>query len=293
MNEAGPRSLTSLADRRAATLRGISLATIVASVALILRRLPIGPALASLETSLAGLGPWGPVAFGIAYVAAVVALVPASPLTLAAGALFGVPVGTVTVSIASTTGAALAFLVARYLAREAVARRLRRSPRFAAIDRAIGEGGWKVVALLRLSPAVPFNLQNYLFGLTGVRFWPYVLTSWAAMLPGTLLYISLGHAGRAGLEAASGGARARGPAEWAMIAVGLLATLAVTVYVTRLARHAMRQQAEIAGALGGGEGADPKAPGPGGRPRATALLAALAILAAGAAAFSVWYGGGP
>ena len=106
-------------------------------------------------------------------------------------------------------------------------------PRFEAIDRAVREGGWKIVALLRLSPAVPFTLQNYLYGLTGIRFWPYLLTSWLAMLPGTFLYIYLGHLGRAGVEAASG-ERSRTPAEWAMMIVGLLATVAATVYITRL-----------------------------------------------------------
>ena len=117
-------------------------------------------------------------------------------VTVAAGALFGSVVGVVVVSLASTTGAALAFLVARYLARDAVLRWVRRNPRYDAIDRAIGEGGWRVVALLRLSPLVPFNLQNYLYGLTAIRFWPCVLTSWAAMLPGTVVYVYLGHAGR-------------------------------------------------------------------------------------------------
>ena len=119
--------------------------------------------------------------------------------------------GTIIVSLASTTGAALAFVIARYLARDSVARWVRRSPRFEAIDRAIGEEGWKIVALLRLSPAVPFNLQNYLYGLTKIRFWPCVLTSWAAMLPGTLMYVYLGVVGRAGLEAASGGRARRRP----------------------------------------------------------------------------------
>ena len=192
---------------------------------------------------LAGAIRWwghlGPVAYGLFYAVAVVALVPASPMTVAAGALFGPVVGVVVVSLASTTGAALAFLVARYLARDTVARWVRRHPRSDAIDRAIGEGGWRVVALLRLSPLVPFNLQNYLYGLTAIRFWPCVLTSWVAMLPGTVVYVYLGHAGRAGLEALAG-RRARSPAEWTLLAVGLAATILVSLYVTALARRAIR-----------------------------------------------------
>ncbi len=228
------------AIRRHATMMiWIALAILAAGLLLIGRQVPVGPALIELETWVAGLGPWGPVVFGLIYVAAVVLLVPASVLTLIAGALFGLGVGTIVVSLSSTLGAALSFLIARYLARDAIARRLSQTPRFAAIDRAIAENGWKIVAMLRLSPAVPFNIQNYLYGLTGIRFWPYVLTSWIAMLPGTFLYVYLGHAGRIGLEAASGGGtRTRGPAEWGMLAVGLLATVAVTIYLTRLARRA-------------------------------------------------------
>jgi uncharacterized membrane protein YdjX (TVP38/TMEM64 family) len=185
---------------------------------------------------IAHLGVWGPVGFGGLYVMAVIALVPASVLTLAAGALFGVPLGLLIVSLASNIGAAAAFLIARYLAREPVRRWLLSNPKLEAVDRAVEEGGWKLVALLRLSPAVPFNIQNYLYGVTSLRFWPCVLTSWLAMLPGTLLYVVLGDAGRAGLEAA-GGSRARTPAEWAVLAVGVAATVALSVYIARLVRR--------------------------------------------------------
>ncbi len=233
--------------RRPTTILGTAALLIVVALALIVAgRLPRGPAAKALEGWIGGLGAWGPLFYGVFYVLAVLALLPASVLTLTAGAAFGLLVGTITVSLASTTGAALAFLIARYLARETVARRLACSPKFAAIDRAISQNGWKVVGLLRLSPAVPFTLQNYLYGLTGIRFVTYVVTTWIAMLPGTFLYIYLGHLSRVGLEAAAGeSARSRGPAEWAMLAVGLLATVAVTVFVTRLARRAIRAETGI------------------------------------------------
>jgi uncharacterized membrane protein YdjX (TVP38/TMEM64 family) len=202
-----------------------------------------------LEVWINGLGIWGALVFGLVYVSAVVALLPGSALTLAAGALFGLVGGTVVASLASTTGAALAFLIGRYLARDRIAARLHHYPRFNAIDRAIGESGWKIVALLRLSPAVPFNLQNYLYGVTAIRFWPCVLTSWMTMLPATFMYVYLGHLGRESLEAAAGGAtRSRSPAEWALLIAGLIATVAVTVYVTHLARKALRQHAALAAA---------------------------------------------
>jgi hypothetical protein len=98
--------------------------------------------------------------------------------------------------------------------------------------------------MLRLSPAVPFNLQNYMYGLTAIRFWPCVLTSWVAMAPGTLLYVYLGTVGRRGLEAATGGSSASA-GQWALLVVGLIATAAVTVYVTRLAKRALARVSTV------------------------------------------------
>jgi uncharacterized membrane protein YdjX (TVP38/TMEM64 family) len=230
--------------KRIATALGwLSLTLIVVCLALFVYQFPVGPAVQKLDGWSGNKGIWGPLAFGLLYVVAVVALIPGSALTLAAGALFGLIGGTIVASLASTTGASLAFLISRYLARQRVQAWLQRSPKFDAIDTAIAENGWKIVALLRLSPAVPFNVQNYLYGLTGIHFWPYVVTSWLAMLPATFLYVYLGDLGREGLQAAAGNAgRTRSSAEWAMLIVGLLATLAVTVYLSRLARKALRQR---------------------------------------------------
>jgi uncharacterized membrane protein YdjX (TVP38/TMEM64 family) len=146
--------------------------------------------------------------------------------------------------VASTTAAALAFLIARYFAREAIEKKAAGNPKFDAIDRAIGAKGWKIVALLRLSPAIPFSLGNYLYGLTSIRFWPYVLSSWIAMLPGTFLYVYLGHAGAQGLQAAAGETADTG--RLVLLGVGLVATIAVTIYVTVLALRAIREQTDIA-----------------------------------------------
>lgn len=186
------------------------------------------------------LGPWGPVGFVVLYVAATVLLVPASILTLGAGAVFGVGRGVVTVWIGATLGATAAFLIGRYLARDAVARRLAAYPSFAAIDAAVAREGWKIVGLTRLSPALPFIVLNYAFGLTRVSLRDYVLASWLGMLPGTVMYVYLGSL--AGNLATLGAARTRTPAEWGLYVVGLLATVAVTVYVTRLARGALQNR---------------------------------------------------
>ena len=112
------------------------------------------------------LGPLAPVVFMLAYAAAVVAFIPGSLLTLAAGAAFGLGRGVVVVLLGATLGGSLAFLIARYVARARVARAVAANPRFAAIDRAIGRDGRRIVFLLRLSPVFPFNLLNYGLGLT-------------------------------------------------------------------------------------------------------------------------------
>lgn len=188
-----------------------------------------------------GLGLWGPIVFILGYAVATVAFIPGSLLTLAAGAIFGLVRGTVYTFLGATLGASAAFLVARYVARSAIERKIAGNPKFAAIDRAVGQEGFKIVALLRLSPVFPFNLLNYSLGLTKVRFLDYFLAS-IAMLPGTLLYVYYGTAAGS-LAAVAGGAKtAKGTAYWVTLGIGLAATVIVTTFITRLAGKALRQQ---------------------------------------------------
>lgn len=186
------------------------------------------------------LGVWGPVVFIAGYVAAVVAFAPGSILTLAAGAIFGIVQGTIYVFIAATLGASAAFLVSRNLARGAIERRLTGNPRFAAIDRAVGAQGRRIVFLLRLSPVFPFNLLNYALGLTNVRFADYFVAS-VGMLPGTLLYVYYGKLVGDVAALAGGAPVEKGAAYYAVLALGLVATIVVTTLVTRTARRALRE----------------------------------------------------
>jgi uncharacterized membrane protein YdjX (TVP38/TMEM64 family) len=198
--------------------------------------LPIGAWLQGFGEWISGLGSIGGVLYGVFYVIAVLLFVPGLPLTLGAGYLFGFLQGTILVSLASTAAAALAFLIARDLARPSIEKLARKNPKFDAIDRAIAKSGWKAVALLRLSPLVPFSLSNYLYGLTAVRLGPYLLASWIAMLPATFVYVSLGAAGHR-----LGQGRARSPWEWVLLGLGLAATVAVTILLTRLARKELQK----------------------------------------------------
>lgn len=190
------------------------------------------------------LGAWGPSAFALGYVVATVALVPGSLLTLAAGAIFGIVKGTALVLIAATLGASLAFLISRYLAREAVERRLAAHPRFAAIDRAVGSEGRKIVFLLRLSPIFPFNLLNYGLGLTNIRFTDFLVAS-AGMVPGILLYVYCGRVIGDVARIASGASASPGPAGFLVLGIGLVATIAVTTLITRTARRALRAVTDV------------------------------------------------
>ena len=183
------------------------------------------------------LGPWGPLIFIGLYIVATVLFIPGSALTLGAGALFGVAWGSLYVSVGSTLGATAAFLVGRYVARNAIAKKIEGNERFAAIDKAVANEGWKIVGLTRLSPVFPFALLNYGFGLTRVKLGDYMLASWIGMMPGTVMYVYLGS-----LAKAATGERVRTTGEWALYGVGLLATVAVTIFVTRIAKQALAKR---------------------------------------------------
>ena len=167
-------------------------------------------------------------------------MLPGSILTLGAGYLFGLGYGFAIVSFASTVGATCAFLVGRFFAREWVAGKLSAMPRFSALDRAVGARGAAVVLLTRLSPAFPFTLLNYALGLTQVPLKTYVLVSWLGMMPGTLLYVYLGSIAQ-NLTAVFSGELAESPVGNTLLYLGLAATLALTVLITRFASGALDQ----------------------------------------------------
>lgn len=188
------------------------------------------------------LGPWAVAAYFGVYVIATVAFVPGSILSIASGAIFGLLRGWIYTLCAATLGAVAAFLVARYLARGEIERRLGQSDKLDAIDRAVGREGGRLVFLLRLSPALPFNVMNYALGLTSLRVRDYAVASFFGMAPGTFLYVYAGYA--AGQVAMGGQVQPRGFSYWALLGVGLIATVAVTVLVTRVARQAIRRATE-------------------------------------------------
>jgi uncharacterized membrane protein YdjX (TVP38/TMEM64 family) len=231
---------------KGAIVRLITLIAIIMALFLVMKFLPVSQWLRSFNDLVGQMGVVGIFIFIGAYAVATVLLAPGLILTVGAGFAFGLWKGFLAVSVGSTLGAALAFLVARFIARDKVEAIARGNEKLRNIDNAIGKQGAKLVFLLRLSPVIPFNLSNYFYGLTGVKFWPYVLASWIGMMPGTFLYVYIGTAGKAAVSAAAGGeAMKHGWQYWTFTGIGLAATIAVTIWVTKIARDALRTETDL------------------------------------------------
>lgn len=204
---------------------GVSVAGLFAGA----RLLDVGSHIEGLQAWLTGLGPWGYLAFLGIYVVAVVAMLPGSAISIAAGALYGATTGVILVSVGATVGASLAFLISRHIARKSVEQWLAGNERFTRLDRMTEKHGPIIVGLTRLVPLFPFNLLNYGFGLTRVPFGTYVFWSWLCMLPGTFLYV-------AGADAVTTAIR-DGRIPWVLVAVVAVALIIVTLLVRQARRR--------------------------------------------------------
>ena len=226
------RSGTPTAPRKRRLLLWLGVGALLAGIVLLWSLLPVAAWLEALRVWIIGLGFRGVAVFALIYIIGAVVLAPEALLTILAGfayGFWGLPI----VLVAATIGAAAAFLIARYLARERVRAAMARRRNLAAIDKAVAEEGWKIVGLLRLSPLVPFNLQNYLFGATGIPFLHFVAATFFGIIPGTALYIYFGVLGGAAGEASR--------IKWVFFAAGLVATIGVAALIARKARQKLMQ----------------------------------------------------
>lgn len=199
----------------------------------------LAPRLLNVVAHIQNVGPAAPVAFILIYALAVVALIPASLLTIAGGAVFGLLPGVAYALIGATLGSTAAFLLGRHVARRFVAKRLAAMPRFVAIERAVSARGRRIVLLLRLSPVVPFNFLNYALGLTRISVWDFVFAS-LGTVPGAFVYA---YAGKVTGEALALAGKAEVPKDasyYAFLVGGLVATVAATTVVTRTARRGLQ-----------------------------------------------------
>jgi uncharacterized membrane protein YdjX (TVP38/TMEM64 family) len=174
---------------------------------------------AAVEAWVASLGVWAPVGFVALYALATVAMAPGSIFDLLGGALFGPYLGALLNLAGGGFGAALAFLVARYIARDWV--QSRAGPRTKGIMQSVDDDGWKFVAFVRIVPIFPYNVMNYLLGLTHIPFHHYILATLVFMAPATIIYTYIGHASRQAIAGNTDNLH------YALLALGLLAVLLV------------------------------------------------------------------
>ena len=199
----------------------------------------LSPGLLRVVANIQSVGPAAPAAFILIYALAVVALIPASLLTIAGGAVFGLLPGMVYALVGATLGSTGAFLLGRHVARRLVARRLAAMPRFVAIERAVSARGRRIVFLLRLSPVVPFNFLNYALGLTTISVWDFVIAS-LGTVPGAFVYAYAGKVTGEALALAGKAEVPKNASYYAVLLAGLVATIAATTVVTRTARRALQ-----------------------------------------------------
>jgi len=217
---------------------GVGAVAVVVALGLVL---PIRQWTIALAERIRGAGPAGVLIFVAVYMVAEVALVPGSLLTMAAGFAYGPIGGLLVASPASVLAATVAFLLARTVLRGWIQKKVERSPKTRALDRAIGKNSFKLILLLRLSPVIPFNVLNYMLGLSDARLGRYFVASFIGMLPGTWLYVYLGSlpTSAAGLIDAS---RGGGPERLALTIAGLVATIVVVIVVTRSAKRVLDEE---------------------------------------------------
>ena len=214
------------------------IALLVLGVVTVASFLPVRQWFLQFESYVRSLGAIGPLVVVLAYVIGTVFFIPGSAITIGSGTLFGLKTGFLVVVVGANLGALCAFLLARTFLREKVARWADGNPKFRSLDQAIGKQGFKMVLLTRLSPVFPFVLLNYFLGLTAVRTRAYVVANLIGMLPATFLFVYIGAAAR---DAIAGQMGAVDFYQQILKYVGLLATIAVVVIVTRIARKALRE----------------------------------------------------
>ncbi len=209
--------------------RWIVAAVIAAAAVAALSLLPLRGWAQSLAGWIDGLGPGGLVLFAAIYVLATLLLLPAWVLSVAAGAVFGIVVGFLVVFSAAMAGAIAAFLIARHGLKNRVRKYVKRNGLLRTVDKALRDAGWKVIALMRLSPLIPFTVQNYVLGVTTVKFAHFAAGTFIGIIPATLVEVALGATGRA----AMGG----GPVRWTLLGAGIVATIGVAWYIGRVAKR--------------------------------------------------------
>ncbi|WP_353930053.1 TVP38/TMEM64 family protein [Okeanomitos corallinicola TIOX110] len=227
-------------------LKFLCLTCLVITLIVVSQSINIQQNLQTFITWVENLGIWGPIGFIIIYNIGTLLFIPGSLLTINGGFLFGLFWGSVYVLIAAMIGAILAFVMGRYISKDWICQQLEKHPKFKAIDHAVTQEGWKIVLLTRLSPLFPFNLLNYAFGVTNVSIFDYILGSFG-IIPGTVMYVYIGSI-TTNLTLISTNTQPTSLEikiwQYILQAVGLIATIYVSFYITKIAQKALNEKIE-------------------------------------------------
>ena len=197
--------------------------------------------LTNLQHSLEHMGGWALLAFAGLFVLMQMFMIPVSPMGMAAGFFFGFGRGWVALALGCALGATVNYFISRSVARAWVQRKFGATEKFQIIDRAIARGGWKIVALLRFVP-IPFGLANYCYGLTPIRYWPYLAATCLAIIPANSLFVFLGATSQGELATVLGKGRPRHPMEYVLLVAGIVAAVLVLRYVAKVAKVAVESE---------------------------------------------------
>jgi uncharacterized membrane protein YdjX (TVP38/TMEM64 family) len=237
--------IKTLEARKKTVFSYILLVLLVFVLVIASKYLNLGEILRDILERIESLGYWGPISFIIIYNLATILFIPGSILTLGGGVIYGALWGSIYVLIAATIGAIAAFAIGRYLSRNWVAQQMARHPKFKAIEEAVTHSGFKIVLLTRLCPIFPFNLLNYAFGVTQVSLKDYILGS-IGMVPGTVMYVYLGDLVGDLKTIDTPDMMSVNPQtetmKWIINIVTLVTTIAVTIYLAKIARQALEEE---------------------------------------------------
>lgn len=191
------------------------------------------------QIQAAGWAGW--IIFILVYAAACLLFIPGSIFTIGAGAVYGFWAGTAIVLVGNGVGSMLCLLVTRYLLRDWARKQFARNPRLKAMEDAVAQDGWRIVCLTRLSPVMPFSLINYSLGLTDISAFKFLFATEVGAIPSTCVYVYIGSL-IGNLTRIGPDLRAHRPLTWTLQGIGLALTIAVTVYVTRVASRSLQER---------------------------------------------------
>ncbi|MFT4582550.1 MAG: putative membrane protein YdjX (TVP38/TMEM64 family) [Gammaproteobacteria bacterium] len=220
--------------------RLLLLAVCVGTLIFILLHFDTQEAIGELFSWLHSLGPWAPSIFVILDVIVVVLLLPGIVLTMGAGFLFGLYLGTSLILLATTVGGSIAFLSARYLFSERATAYLKSHPKLRAISDEFTADAWKIVMLTRLVPFFPFKLSNYFFGVTNFSFGHYLIGTLIGIIPNTVFLVYLGSL-TADIAKLNSAYRVLTPWHWVSYGFGAIAMMGSIAFIIQRSRTALRR----------------------------------------------------